>query len=106
MGWKSDGTCRREGERAFERDRYGRDRNPYPEYGSYDNSRHHRAWAAGFRTAERRHEERQEEELARQRAAERRAYEIEMQRRRAEEEYLLDEQTADAAEAESEGDEG
>lgn len=81
MSWyKSDSQCRREGERKFERNRYARDQNPYPDYGSYDDSRHRRAWADGFRSAEHRDEERCAEEAADERRAQQRAHEIEMQR--------------------------
>lgn len=83
MWYKSDSECRREGERAFERNKYSSGRNPYEEhFASYDDSRHHRSWDEGFDYAKRRDEERREEEKAREYAEQR-----EKQNKQQEEKY-------------------
>jgi hypothetical protein len=85
--FKSNFECRREGERAFERNPYGRDRNPYSEYGSYDSRQHHRAWEDGFSSAEYRDQERKREEECRERRRAQRRHEEERRRQQEEEEY-------------------
>lgn len=90
--YKTRSECRREGERAFERDRYSDHRNPYPKYGSYDDASHHRDWDDGFRSSQRRDEERREEEERRERKESQRIHEREMERQREEEEYYQQQQ--------------
>jgi hypothetical protein len=82
--WK----CRQEGERTFERNPWGIDRNPYPKHGNdLDDSRHRRDWDDGFRSAQIRHEERIEEEAREERKERQRVHDREENRRRAEEEW-------------------
>ncbi len=87
MGYKSRSQVEREGERAFERNPYDRDRNPYREYDGCDERRHHRDWDDGFRSAERRDEERQEEERRAEVREQQRQHEVERQRQQQENEY-------------------
>jgi hypothetical protein len=99
--YKTRSECRREGERAFERDRYGDHRNPYSRYGSYDEASHHRDWDDGFRDADRRDQERREEEECRERREAQRRHEREMERQREEEEYYRDMQEREQQEEET-----
>ncbi len=88
MWYKSESECRREGERAFERDKYSSKRNPYEShFASPDGPRHHRSWDEGFEYAKRRDEKRREEERSRKLAEARRRHEKEIERRRQEEKY-------------------
>lgn len=87
MEYKSRSQVEREGERAFERNPYGRDRNPYREYDGYEERSRHRIWNDGFRSAERRDEERREEERRAEIRKQQRRHEVERQRQRQEDEY-------------------
>ncbi len=61
MDYKSPYEIRREGERAYERGS-GSFRNPYDQYGDYDERRARDEWDYGYRSARRHEEERQEQE--------------------------------------------
>ena len=74
--WKSSWDVRKEGEDAYiSRGFMGRHDNPYDEYGSYEESCHHRDWQVGYRSEERREEERRWEREQEEREYERRCRE-------------------------------